>query len=98
MRRIVAVVVLVVSPALLACEGEAGACYGGNYSLFAQCDCDAYGCSIPGPPYYECAFVDCRSGGLFCANNFGVVAECVPYNYTPDGSECGCNGFQCWFT
>lgn len=78
-----------------------GACSWGNSpSLRADCDCDEYGCTIPGPPYYVCATQSCSLRGLlstwFCEIPLGYTSEvCVPFGFLWD--VCPCSGITCWF-
>src|SRR5947209_7468698 len=41
-------------------------CYGNNYYSFNDCDCDGYGCTLPGPPYYQCFQIDCCTWSWSC--------------------------------
>lgn len=89
------------------CHGYA--CPHGGDRWFASCDCDEYGCTLPGPPYMICFSHDCDNNAgippfwLICARwghdpfpcDNGEVRGCTPI--TGMGLECPCSGWECWF-
>ena len=62
-----------------------------------DCQCDVYGCTLPGPPTWLCWYLNCTRDTLFCFGDPGVAAFCQLWNYQPTGGECGCSGFSCFF-
>jgi len=72
-------------------------CYSDSYYSFMDCDCDAYGCTLPGPPYYLCFSTTCCTWSWACYPDAPCdVKICHTRDYVPSGSDCPCSGAWCW--
>lgn len=64
----------------------------------SDCQCDEYGCDLPGPPYYVCDVWDCGRESAECVPDifFYTVRYGTAITSSCSIDPCTCPPSQCW--